>query len=95
MFPKDSVFCTYKRFPNLKDLMVHADPYSIIPLQEIDQDPGCSDCMRRCDSCKNFVDHISSFECFATKYLRCTIPNVIYSAYCTKCGKRGVGSTKN
>ena len=47
--------------------MVHADPYSIKPLKEIDQNPGCSDCMKRCDSCKNFVDHVSSFECFATK----------------------------
>ena len=29
MFPKNSMFCAYKRFPNLKDLIVHADPYSI------------------------------------------------------------------
>ena len=29
MFPKDSMFCAYKRFPNLMDLIVHADPYSI------------------------------------------------------------------
>ena len=47
--------------------MVHADLYSIKPSKYIDQDPGSSDCMKRCDSCKNFVDHISSFECFATK----------------------------
>ena len=61
------MFCPYKRFPNLKDLMVHAYPYSIKPLKEIDQDPGSSGCMKRCDFCKIFVDHISSFECFATK----------------------------
>ena len=67
MFPKDSMFCAYKRFPNLKELMVRADHYSIKPLKEIDQDPGCIDCMKRCDSCKNFVDHISSFKRFATK----------------------------
>ena len=67
MFAKHSIFCAYKRFPNLKDLMVRADPYSIKPLKEIDQDPGCSDCMKRCDSYKNFVDHISSFECFTQK----------------------------
>ena len=67
MFPKDSIFCAYKRFPNPKDLMVHADPYSIKPLKEIDSDPSCNDCMKRCDSYKNFVDNISSFECFATK----------------------------
>ena len=29
MFPKNSMFCAYKRFPNLKDLIVHANPYSI------------------------------------------------------------------
>ena len=33
MFPKDSMFCAYKRFPNLKNLMVHADPQSIKPLK--------------------------------------------------------------
>ena len=61
------MFCAYKRFPNLKDLTVRAEPYSIEPLKEIDQDPGCSDCMKRYDSYKNFVDHISSFECFVKK----------------------------
>ena len=101
MFPKDSIFCAYKRFPNLKDLVVRADPYSIKPLKEIDQNPGCSDCMKRCDSFKSFVDHVSSFECFAVKiffkirrYLKCTTPNMIYLTYCTKCGKQGVGSTE-
>ena len=47
--------------------MVRAEPYSIKPLKEIDQDLGCSDFMKRCDSYKNFVDHISSFECFFKK----------------------------
>ena len=37
-----------------------ADPY-IKPLKEVDQDPGCSDYMKRCDSCENFADHISPF----------------------------------
>ena len=39
MFPKDAMLCAYKRFPNLKDLMVRYVPYSIKPLKEIDQDP--------------------------------------------------------
>ena len=51
MFPEDSMFCAYKKLPNLKDLMVCSDPYSIKPLKEIDQDPGCSDC-------ENFVERI-------------------------------------
>ena len=32
MFPKDSIFCGYKKFPNLKCLMVRADPYTIKPI---------------------------------------------------------------
>ena len=47
--------------------MVRADSYSIKPLKEIDEDPVCSDCSKRCDFCKNFLDHISSFKYFATK----------------------------
>ena len=58
MFSKDSMLFACKRFPNLKDLMVRADPYSIKPLKETDQDPGCSDFKKRCDSCKNYVDHV-------------------------------------
>ena len=61
MFPKDSILCAYKRLSSLKDLIVRADPYSIKPLKEIDEDLGCSDWMKICDSSKNFVDHISSF----------------------------------
>ena len=89
-------------FPNLKDLMVHADRYSIKPLKEVDQDRGCSHCRKRSDSCKNFIVHVSSFEYFATKksfkirrHLTCTTPNMIYLAYFIKCGKQGVESTEN
>ena len=46
--------------------MVLDHAYIIKPLKEADQDPDCSDCMKRCDSCQNFVDHISSLECFAS-----------------------------
>ena len=28
----------------------------------VDQDHGCSDCMKRCDSYNNIVDHVSSFD---------------------------------
>ena len=47
MFPKDSIFCTYKRFPTFRDLMVKNDPYKIKPLKEVLQDPGCRNCMKR------------------------------------------------
>ena len=46
--------------------MVHADPYSIKPLKEVDQDPGCSDCMKRCDSVKIFWPYII-FQMFCNK----------------------------
>ena len=32
--------------------MVRADPYGIKSLEEIDQYLGCSDCIKKCDSCK-------------------------------------------
>ena len=35
MFPEDSMFYAYKRFPNLKDLMMRAVPYIVKPLKEI------------------------------------------------------------
>ena len=95
------MFCPYKRFPNLKDLMVGVYLYSIKPLKEIDQHLGRSVCMKRIYSCKNSVDHISSFECFATKkriktrrYLTCSTQNMIYQPYCSKCGKCAVGQLK-
>ena len=88
MFSKDSIFYAYKRFPNLKDLMVLDHPYIIKPLKEADQDPDCSDCMKRCDSCKNFVDHISSLECFASGNISHAPHHIwyIYLAYCIKLG---------
>ena len=84
-----------KRFPNLRDLIVRADTYGIKPLKEVDQDPRCSDFMKRCDSCKVFVDHTPSFKCFARQYFTCTTPYMIYLAYCTKFGNYGAGSTEN
>ena len=38
MFSKDSMFCAYKRFPDLTDLMVCADAYSKKTLKEVYQD---------------------------------------------------------
>ena len=73
--------------------MVCVDHYGIKPLKKVDQDPGCSDCMRRCDS--------SSFECFPTKKIEMrqhhtfSTPYLIYLAYCTKYGKQGVRLTEN
>ena len=72
MFLKGSIFCTYKRFPSLRDLMVHSDLYSIKPLKEVHQDHCCSNCMK-------------IWKIFKTRwFLTCTTPYVIYLAYCTK-----------
>ena len=46
--------------------MMRADPYTIKPLEEVDEDPGCSDYMKRCDSCKTLLT-IYVNKCFATK----------------------------
>ena len=73
--------------------MVRADPYGIKPLKEVDQD--CSNCMKQCDSSKDIVDNVSSFQSFTTKKLKSTTPYMIYLTYRTKCGKQGVESTGN
>ena len=69
MLLKDLIFCAYERFPNLKDIMVRADPCSIKPLKEIDQDPAWSYYMKRCDSCKSFLDDISSCVALCSPYM--------------------------
>ena len=51
MFPKDLMLCLYKSFPNLRDIMVSAGPYSHKTIKKVDQGPGCSDFMKRYDSC--------------------------------------------
>ena len=55
MFPKDSIFCAYKKFPDFKVVIVRADPYSIKPLKQVHQDPGCNDCKKRGCSCRNLL----------------------------------------
>ena len=45
--------------------MVQADPYSIRPVKQIHQDPVCISCKKRCNSCINFVNSLSSSECFS------------------------------
>ena len=61
---------------------------------------GYKKCDKKCDSCNNFVDETSFVILKATgrKYCirrgsTCTTKNVIYLAYCTKCGEQGTGST--
>ena len=102
-FPRESIFVAFKRFPNLKELMVRADPYSREVDHSQDPNPGYVRCNKRsCDSCDNFVDIVSSFKCNATgktfkirRSLSCSTQYVVYMAYCTKCKQQGAGSTNN
>ena len=96
VFPSESIFVAFKRLPNLKEQMVR---FTINTIKNIDAQPGYE---RSCDSCDNFVDHVSSFKCNATgktfkikRKIRCNSKYVIYMAYCTKCKRQGVGSTNN
>ena len=68
-------------------------------LKEVDHDPCCNDCMKRCDKCKSFVVHIlNALQKTRFKhrlYHTCTTPYMIYLAYCTKHGKQGVGKNES
>ena len=99
IFPEGSIMVANKTLKNLRSLMVRADPY-VTNSTEVYDNPGYTPCNKKCDSCNNFVDHVSSFTCRATqkkfkirKPLTCSSKNVIYMCYCSKCGKQGIGST--
>lgn len=101
IFPDGTISVTFKKLKNLKQLLVRADPYTIKE-NSTPSNPGYKPCRKKCDSCENFVDHVSVFKCNATgkvfkvrKSLTCTTKNVIYLCYCTNCKKQGVGSTSN
>ena len=91
----------YKRENNLKDLLVRGDPYAVKNDMIDNLNHGYVKCHQsRCDSCKNYVDETSFIKCHATgrifkirRDITCNTRYVIYVAYCTDCGKQGVGST--
>ena len=39
MFHKDLTYCAHGNFPNVIDVMVSADTFSIKTLRDVDQDP--------------------------------------------------------
>ena len=55
--------------------MMCADFYSMKPLKEVDQDPGCSDSKKRCDSSKNFLMFQNKKVFKIRRYHTCTTPN--------------------
>ena len=91
----------FKREQNLKDLLFRGDPYNIKVDLLNKGNFGYKKCNnRRCDSCNNFVDETSVIKSYATgrvytirRDITCSTNFVIYVAYCTLCGKQGVGST--
>ena len=100
LFPENSIVVANKRGKNLQELLTRADPYNI-KSDLLDRNfHGYKKCGKMCDSCNNFVDETSFVISKATgrKYWirrdsTCTTKNVIYFAYCTKCGEQGTGST--
>ena len=84
----------------MQELLTRANPYNI-KSDLLDRNfHGYKKCGKKCDSCNNFVDETSFVISKATgrKYWirrdsTCTTKNVIYLAYCTKCGEQGTGST--
>ena len=100
LFPKGSIIVANKRENNLKDLLVRGDPYNIKQDLCGNVESGYVSCNKKCDSCQNFVDVTTHVTSNATgrrfRIIRdstCTSKNVIYVAYCSQCGKQGVGST--
>ena len=100
LFPKNSIIVANKRERSLPELLTRADPYNI-KSDLLDRNVhGYKKCSKKCDSCNNFVDETSFVIPKATggkywirKDRMCTAKNVLYLAYCTKCGEQGTGST--
>jgi len=100
LFPKGTIIVANKKKNSLKNLLLRSDPYNIKDDLTDKKEHGYLKCGRRCDSCEHFVDEPFFITSHATdrrfKIYRdssCSSKNVIYVAYCTKCGKQGVGST--
>ena len=100
MFPKGSILVSSKRENNLGDLILRGDPYSIKSDLIDTMTEGFTRFSQKCESCDNFVDETTFVNSHATgrkfRILRdstCSTRNVICVAYCTNCGKQGVGST--
>ena len=100
IFPDGSIIVANKRCKNLKELLARADPYDV--REDLLPNPigGYKICGKKCDSCNNMVDSTSEFVCkhsgkkFSIRRpLTCLTQNIVYLAYCTKCGLQGVGST--
>mgnify|MGYP001794966372 FL=1 len=99
---KNDILVSFKRESNLKELILRADPYQIKTDLLDHTSHSYKACEKSCDSCKNYVDEISTIRSSATGRIfhikrdsSCNSKNIIYVAYCTLCGKQGVGSTTN
>ena len=94
LFPKNYIIVANKRGRNLQEILTRADPYNI----KTDLLDLHIHGYKKCDSCNDFVDETSFVISKATgwKYWirrnsTCTTKNVMYLAYCTKCGEQGTG----
>ena len=95
IFPYGAIIVANKRCKNLKELSARADPYDI--REDLLPNPagGYKICGKKCDSCNNMVDSTLEFVCkhSGKKFSIRLTQNIVYPAYCTKCGLQGVGST--
>ena len=100
IFPDGSIIVANKRCKNLKELLARADPYDV--REDLLPNPagGYRICGKKSASCNNMVDSTSEFVCkhsgkkFSIRRpLTCLTQNIVYLAYCTKCGLQGVGLT--
>ena len=100
LLPKKSITVANKRGRNLKELLTRADWYNIkSELLDLNVH-GYKKCGKKCHSWNTFVNETSFVVSKATRqkyWMRrdstCITKNVIYLAYCTKCGEQVTGST--
>ena len=100
IFPDGLVLVAKKHHQNLKNLLLCADLYNIkhdLTDSVLHQYKPCGE---KCDSCDNFVAsqwHVVFNATGREYYVRwdssCSIPNVVYMAYCKNCKKQSVVST--
>ena len=100
IFPDGSIIVANKRCKNLKELLARADPYDVREDLLLNPVGGYKICGKKCDSCNNMVDSTSEFvwkhsgnKFSIRRPFTCLTQNIVYLAYCTKCGLQGVGST--
>ena len=101
IFPSKSIFPTYHRTKNLKDILAPSKNCGDTGVDRAESETrGCFKCSSKCDLCKNFLIQDSMFKSFSTgrtqrinQNLSCSSKNVVYLTSWNKCYWQYVGST--